>query len=184
MKPIRKISSRSSTHPGGNAEPVLISRSMRIVGELEGDEDIIVDGRVEARISLGEHALVVSTRGRINGDVHARVICVEGHVEGDLRATDQVIVRRSGRVRGSITAPRVALDFGCWFCGTIHTDIDDGAETSLEGQSKGDNVTDIQSTISPAGAGVASAIARKHESDRHSSHSSGRTSAPRTRPDR
>lgn len=183
MKPIRKISRTTPVLSNDNADPVLISRSIHIIGELQGNEDVIVDGRVAATIRLGEHLLVVSKQGRVDGDVHARVISIEGHVEGDLQASEQVIVRRSGRVLGSITAPRVALDFGCWFSGTIHMDVDESADTSLEAPNESDNVTAIQSTTTATGAGIAGSTARKGNSDRGSVSSSGRTAAPRSRLD-
>ncbi|PYV38461.1 MAG: hypothetical protein DMG09_11920 [Acidobacteria bacterium] len=42
-----------------------------------------------------------------------------GAVEGNLYGHDQIVVRNSGNVRGNITAPRVALEDGSRFKGSI-----------------------------------------------------------------
>jgi len=63
----------------------------------------------------------VTEGGRVDADVKARAIHVEGRIEGDLRATQTIVVRRTGRVRGSITAPRVALSPDCNINGAIDT---------------------------------------------------------------
>jgi len=141
--------------PGGKPEPALIGPSIRIKGEISGDEDLIVCGQVEGSIDLGEGLLVVAKDGQVDAEVSARVITVEGRVKGDLRAQEQIIVRRSGRVNGSIAAPRIALDFGCAFSGSIETDrTADCAVTDSDNK-----VADIKTAISSTGAAHAKAVA-------------------------
>ena len=116
-----------------------IGPSIRISGDLTGDEDLIVQGEVEGTVVLPKNLLTIGQDGRVNASVKARVIHVEGKVEGDLRGDEQVIVKRSGDVQGNITAPRVTLEDGCRFKGSINMD---------EGAAKGSKVSDIK-TASP-----------------------------------
>ena len=125
-------------------DPTPIGPSIYISGHIRGDEDLIVYGHIEGTISIGERLLIVTKEGRVDADVTARVITVEGHVEGKLTATEQIIVRQSGRVRGSICAPRIALDFGCAFSGSIDTDAGEES-SSISSDSK---ITDLKSAIS------------------------------------
>lgn len=112
-------STPASTTPNQDATP--IGPSIHINGHIRAEEDLIVYGHIEGSIHLGDGLLIVTREGRVDADVNARVINVEGRVEGNLRATEQIIVRRCGRVCGSISAPRIALDFGCSFHGAIDT---------------------------------------------------------------
>jgi cytoskeletal protein CcmA (bactofilin family) len=44
---------------------------------------------------------------------------VEGEVDGNVFAREQAILRQSGSIRGNITAPRVILEDGSRFKGSI-----------------------------------------------------------------
>jgi cytoskeletal protein CcmA (bactofilin family) len=134
---------------------------MHISGQIRADKDIIVHGHVEVSISLEEGLSIVSKQGQVDGDVKARVINIEGRVEGDLRATEQIIVRRSGQVRGSITAPRVALDFGCHFSGTVHMDASEDVQRDPKAPDRGEKITDIKSATSSSKVDSTSSVVGK-----------------------
>lgn len=104
-------------------EAATIGPSISIKGDLSGEEDLIVDGRVEGTIDLKQNNLTVGREGRVSASVRANTISVEGEVEGDLSGDEQVVVRRSGNVQGNINAPRVTLEDGCKFRGSIDMDI-------------------------------------------------------------
>ena len=100
----------------------MIGPSITIRGDLTGQEDLQVEGRVEGKIDLKQNLVTVGAQGRVKADIYGRLIEVEGEVEGNLFGQEQVIVRRSGSVRGNITAPRVSLEDGANFKGTIDMD--------------------------------------------------------------
>lgn len=100
-----------------------IGPSISIKGDLSGEEDLIVEGRVEGTIDLKQNNLTVGKEGRVSATVRANTISVEGEVEGDLSGDEQVVVRRSGNVQGNINAPRVTLEDGCKFRGSIEMDV-------------------------------------------------------------
>jgi hypothetical protein len=54
--------------------------------------------------------------------VYAHTVFVEGSMDGDLFGSEQVIVRKSAKVRGNITSPRVTLEDGAAFKGSIEMD--------------------------------------------------------------
>jgi predicted acyltransferase (DUF342 family) len=63
--------------------------------------------------------VTIGTNGRVRADVFGNTVIVEGEVDGNLFAQQQAIVRQSGAVRGNITAPRVMLEDGSRFRGSI-----------------------------------------------------------------
>ena len=100
-----------------------IGPSISIRGDVSREEDLIVRGQVEGTVTLKENNVIVGKEGRIKANVHARVIEIEGQVEGDLHGDEQVVVRRSGNIRGNVVAPRVTLEDGCKFKGSIDMDL-------------------------------------------------------------
>lgn len=112
-------------------ELATIGPSISIRGELLGEEDLIVQGRVEGIIDLRQNNVTIGKDGRIKADVKARVIKVDGQVEGNLHADEQVIVRRSGNVMGDIVTPRVTLEDGCRFRGAIDMDVKSHSKQAL-----------------------------------------------------
>lgn len=109
-------------------EGATIGPSITIKGDLTGDEDLVIQGRVEGKVDLKQNNLTVGKNGRIKANVFGKLICVEGEVEGDLFGQEQVIVRASGQVRGNISAPRVTLEDGARFKGGIDMESQKPAE--------------------------------------------------------
>ncbi len=138
-----------------NQDATTIGPSTHFNGHIRANEDLIVHGHVEGSIHLGDGLLIVTREGQVDADITARVINVEGRIEGNLRAAEQIIVRRSGRVRGSISAPRIALDFGCSFSGDIDTDAAKDSAPAIGA----DKIADFKAAISRSGsASVKSAM--------------------------
>ncbi len=100
--------------------------SLVVKGTLAGDEDLLVEGRLDGEISLRQNRVTVGETGRLKADVYCKSICVEGEVDGNLFGDDEVVIRRSGNVRGNVTAPRVTLENGAKFKGSI--DMQPGSE--------------------------------------------------------
>lgn len=105
--------------PRRSAERATVGPSIFIKGDLTGDEDLVIEGRVEGRVDLKHNNVTIGRNGRVRADVFGQVVTVEGEVDGNVFAQDQAIVRQSGAVRGNITAPRVVLEDGSRFKGSI-----------------------------------------------------------------
>lgn len=103
-------------------EAAIIGPSIQIDGDLRGEEDLIVEGRVSGAIHLREHTVTIGTRGQVKANVYANSVYVDGMLEGDLYGSERVAVRKGGSVRGNIVSPRVALDDGASFKGSIEMD--------------------------------------------------------------
>lgn len=102
--------------------PAAIGPSITVKGDVSGDEDLLIEGRVEGKVMLAKHNVTIGPDGHVKADVVGRTVVVEGQVEGDLRGEEQIVLRHSARVEGSIAAPRVTLEDGAVFRGGIEMD--------------------------------------------------------------
>lgn len=100
-------------------QAAVIGPSISIRGDLTGEEDLVIEGRVEGEVVLEKHRVEVGQGGRVKADILAKTIHVLGQVDGNLAGDEEVIIRASGRVVGNISAPRVTLEDGCNFRGTV-----------------------------------------------------------------
>lgn len=102
----------------------VIGPSIQIEGTLRGQEDVYVEGEVTGQVQLQNNTLTIGNAGKLKADVYAHTVFVEGSMEGDLVGSEQVIIRKSARVRGNITSPRVTLEDGASFKGSIEMDAE------------------------------------------------------------
>ena len=71
---------------------------------------LLIKGEVDENVKLPFCDLYVEESGRIHGNVFVKRARISGAVSGDIEASEWVSVTATGRVRGSITAPRVVLE--------------------------------------------------------------------------
>lgn len=97
----------------------VIGPTLRFKGELSAKEDLVIEGYVEGRIAHQDKNLTIGESGKVKADVHASVIDILGEVEGDVRGDEIVRLKASARVDGNIRAPRLVLEDGAFFTGSI-----------------------------------------------------------------
>jgi cytoskeletal protein CcmA (bactofilin family) len=100
----------------------VIGPSIDLQGELSGNEDLLIEGRVQGKILLAQNVVSVGAKGRVSASVHARVLTIEGEMDGNLVAEELIMLKKSARVRGDLVAPRVVIEDGARFKGTIDMD--------------------------------------------------------------
>jgi cytoskeletal protein CcmA (bactofilin family) len=114
---------------------VNIGKSVVIKGELNGSEDLTIEGQVEGKIELRQNVLTIGPNGKIKAQVFAKSVIVLGEVTGNVTATEKVDIRDNGSVDGDIASPRVAIAEGAHFRGSIdmqRTGAKPAAETRTE----------------------------------------------------
>jgi cytoskeletal protein CcmA (bactofilin family) len=96
-----------------------IGKSVVIKGELNGSEDLTIEGSVDGKIELRDHVLTIGSHGKIKAEVFAKVVVVVGEVVGNITASEKVEIRDNGSVDGNIVSPRVAIAEGSHFRGSV-----------------------------------------------------------------
>lgn len=97
----------------------MIGSKVKIKGDVISGEDLLVEGEVSGSITLADNELVVGTSGRVEANITAKTIRIEGEVKGDVEGTERVVICASGQVQGNVSAPRVMLEDGGRFKGSI-----------------------------------------------------------------
>lgn len=115
------------SRPQPTREQAIIGASLVVKGDVEGDEDLTIQGRVEGKVVLKKNSITVGRNGRVKADLYGREICVEGLVEGNLFAEERIVLRQTGQVKGNLKAPRVSLEDGARFKGSIDMDVEEKA---------------------------------------------------------
>ena len=97
---------------GGHKERSVIGSTLSIKGEVSGGDGLLIEGRIEGRLSLTGCNITVGREGRIKVDLLAKTIQVDGCVEGTLQGEEWIRLSETGRIRGKLIAPRVILNRG------------------------------------------------------------------------
>jgi cytoskeletal protein CcmA (bactofilin family) len=129
-----------AAEPQRRGERATIGPSIFIKGDLSGDEDLVIEGRVEGKVDLKQNNVTVGRNGRVKADVYGQVVIIEGEVDGNVFAGEQAILRQAGAIRGNITAPRVVLEDGSRFKGSIDMEAKDSGRSrasGMQGQAQG-----------------------------------------------
>ncbi len=113
-------------------EQSVIGRSISIKGEISGEEDLIIQGRVEGKIDLKKNNITVDKSGSIKGDIYGKSITLEGEVEGNIFGEKRIVLQPSGVVRGDMRAPAINLEEGAKFKGNIAMEAWDEKQSTLK----------------------------------------------------
>ena len=96
----------------------LIGKNVKISGEITGDEDLLIEGKVEGKINVSQ-TLTVGAGGQVTAEVHGDTVIVLGRVNGNVSAAQRVILKPSAMVTGNITCAAFIVNEGASFDGNI-----------------------------------------------------------------
>lgn len=97
----------------------VIGPTLKFKGELQANEDLIIEGEIEGSIAHQDKNLTIGRQGRVNADIHASVVEILGDVCGDVRGDELVKLHRTAVVRGNIYSPRLVMEDGANFSGSV-----------------------------------------------------------------
>jgi cytoskeletal protein CcmA (bactofilin family) len=97
----------------------MIGSKVKVNGDIVSSEDLLVEGEVTGTITLTDNELVIGTSGRVQANINAKTVRIEGEVSGDIDSSERVVICASGNVQGNVKSPRVMLEDGGRFKGSI-----------------------------------------------------------------
>lgn len=106
-----------------SGEKTILGPTLEIEGEIEGSEDLVIQGKVNGRI-VSKKALTIDETGDVNATVTTEALAVSGRLNGNVEASDKVEIRREGTMIGDIKAPRVVIADGAKFKGRVEMGVD------------------------------------------------------------
>jgi cytoskeletal protein CcmA (bactofilin family) len=104
-------------------EPCLIGSKITIRGQVSGNQDLVVEGRIEGRVTL-ENRLTVEESGSIEADLEVVDASFKGEVKGDVTASRSAVLHPTARVLGNIRAPKLVIEEGARFSGTVDMEVE------------------------------------------------------------
>ena len=122
---IAKPSSISTSTPtkAGASMASVISKALKITGELESTEDIQIDGQIEGDVrgvgvKIGQNAKV---KGTVYGDEVELAGTIEGRIE-----SKKVILAGTARMTGDIWHQEIKIESGAYISGNLKPDLGKG----------------------------------------------------------
>ena len=122
--PARSLSAASPASSSGAAldrgrNTAQIGKSLKVKGEISGNEDLYIDGEIEGTIELEQNSLTVGPNSKVHADVTARSITILGRVQGNVRAGERIEIRKTGSLEGDLVTARIVIEDGAVFRGSI-----------------------------------------------------------------
>jgi cytoskeletal protein CcmA (bactofilin family) len=94
----------------------LVSQNVKIEGEIEGPENLHVEGYIKGAVALSGDIFVGNT-GIVEADLEAKNIVIQGEVTGNVTAHKRLEIHPSGRLIGDCCATSIDIKEGAVFEG-------------------------------------------------------------------
>jgi cytoskeletal protein CcmA (bactofilin family) len=101
-----------------SSSQTVIGPKARVAGEVTGEEDVLIQGRLEGNARV-ERKVTVAASGEVRGDLDARAVIVAGRVYGQIRAAERAELLATASVEGNVHAPKVVIAEGAQLQGSV-----------------------------------------------------------------
>lgn len=119
---------------GGNGEGTLsiIAGGMRVIGDIETEGVIKIEGQVEGSIRAGRQVLI-GRQGEVKGDITTREAVIGGKVQGTVSATERLEIQATSTIVGDINTKSIAVAEGGRINGTVRiADVSESTQRQSE----------------------------------------------------
>jgi cytoskeletal protein CcmA (bactofilin family) len=94
----------------------LLSKEINIEGDIQGSENLQVEGKFKGTIKLAGD-IVIGQTGVVDADVEADNVVIQGQINGNVTARKQLQIQSSGKLMGDCTAQSIDIKEGALFEG-------------------------------------------------------------------
>lgn len=119
LGPDRQAVPGVATEPMRGDEMANIGKSISIKGDLSGNEDLVIEGKVEGKVDLPNNQLTIGANGQVKAEINAKGVIVIGRVSGNVHGTERIEIQATGVVEGDVAAPRLLVAEGAVVNGSI-----------------------------------------------------------------
>ena len=96
-----------------------IGQAVFVKGDVVATGDLVIDGKVEGTIELGDHSLTIGETASITANLVAKSVIISGEVKGNVTGNASVELKATGIVEGDIKAPRFVMEDGAVLHGKV-----------------------------------------------------------------
>jgi cytoskeletal protein CcmA (bactofilin family) len=107
----------------------IIASDMTVIGDLETEGVVRIEGRVKGTVRVGAQVLVAAG-AVIEGDLHTQEAIISGQVSGAIHARERVELQATAMVAGDILTPRISIVEGARVSGEVKMDSARHPETA------------------------------------------------------
>lgn len=112
-----KVNTADNGYNGNNPNINRISQGTTVVGTIDTNGDLRIDGRVEGNVHSAGRVIIGET-GYVKGDLVAKMLDVMGYFEGTIIVSETTVLKGSAVVVGSLTPGKLVVEAGAKFDGT------------------------------------------------------------------
>jgi len=109
---------KSDTAPAPRRDPVeqktFIGENISAIGQIQGEEDLLIEGFVKGKIVLEKNHVTVSSKGKVEGEMLAENVTISGRMVGNVRALDKAKITKEADFDGEIKAKRISVEDGAY----------------------------------------------------------------------
>ena len=116
--------------------PNMIGPGTKIVGNIETNADIRIDGLIEGNI-ISKGKVVVGTNGQVKGEVQCTNAEFSGSLKGKIIVTELLSLKASSNINGDMKAGKLSIEPGAIFTGTCNMG---NQQSSVSSQPEKDNI--------------------------------------------
>ncbi len=113
----------------------LICEGTTINGDIEGEKDFRIDGKVIGTLKI-KGKVVIGETGKIEGDIFCKTLDILGYVTGNLKVSELVAIKEGAVVKGDIFSNKVAVQPGAKIIGACSIGNVDKETTTVKTTTK------------------------------------------------
>ena len=118
------------------AKKLLVGKGIKLNGELQRCDTLIVEGHVDALLKEGR-VIEIASCGSFKGTAAVDEADIGGRLEGDLTVRKRLTIRSTGRVEGTVRYGELAIEAGGVLVGPVELLAAGAAAKAAEGPGAG-----------------------------------------------
>jgi len=95
-------------------------KDTRIKGDLSFKGSFRIDGHFKGNIK-SDSVLIIGPNGEVEADMQIGHVIVDGRIKGNIHAKEKAEIHATGRVIGTITAPKLMIEEGAFLEASCQT---------------------------------------------------------------
>lgn len=103
-----------------------------IKGEISGDENLVIAGRVEGSIRLTGRVLTLAPGSHVQGEIVAGTVIASGELHGTVEASARLEIHASAVVDGHLSTPSLIVADGAHVSATVEMPAQQARRKELE----------------------------------------------------
>lgn len=104
--------STSTISPLSSVQTSRLTQLLILKGEITGQDDLLVDGKLDGKIRLQGGRLTIGPDGHVTAEIEAREVIVRGEFKGNIKGHDRVQIAATGKVTGEISTKVISIEEG------------------------------------------------------------------------